>query len=194
MHAGLVLAAGASSRMGRPKALLPMPEEPAVGRVCTALTDGGCDRVVVVLGAHGDAVERAVPSGAEVVRHDGWAAGRTSSVKAGLTILQRADAVLIAPVDRPLFEAEDVRRLLAADAPVAVPVYEGTRGHPLRVARALFGQILALGDDEPLHSVLHAHEDHVKEVPTDNAGVLTNIDTPQDYEKALALARRRSPA
>lgn len=194
MLGAVVLAAGASTRMGRPKALLEFDGVPAIQRVCTALDEGGCDRVIAVLGADAEAIEPAVPSGVELVHHHGWKNGRTSSVKAGLEVLLRAEAVLIAPVDRPLFGPDDVKALITSEKALAVPAYEGETGHPLLVRHAVFDEIIALADDEPLNKVVYRDEDRVEEVATDNAGVLVNLDTPDDYEAALEQPRRWAPA
>lgn len=194
MLGAVVLAAGASSRMGRPKALLEFDGVPTIERVCAALVEGGCDRVIAVLGADADTIEAAVPSGVEGVHHKTWKNGRMSSVKAGLEVLLRADAVLIAPVDRPLFTPDDVRALAASDKPLAVPAYRGDTGHPLLVRRDLFDEIMDLADDEPLNQVVYRDAGRVDEVPTDNPGVLVNLDTPEDYEAAVQQPRRWAPA
>ncbi len=194
MLGAVVLAAGASSRMGRPKALLEFDGVPAIERVCAALVEGGCDRVIAVLGADADAIEPAVPSGVEVVRHDAWQDGRTSSVKVGLEVLLRTDAVLIAPVDRPLFTPTDVKTLAQSEKPLAVPAYDGKTGHPLLVRRDVYDEIMALSDEEPLNQVVYEDEDRVDEVPTENPGVLVNLDTPEDYEAAKDVPRRWAPA
>jgi len=184
--AGVVLAAGASERMGRPKALLDVRGRPAVEVVVETLRAAGCDPVVVVTGRHAAEIrEGADLSGAAVVEHAGWAAGRTSSIRAGLAALPAGTgAAVLALVDMPLVTADTVARLLAAreaaatPPDVVVPYHDGRGGHPVVLARALFPAIAALGPDAPLRDLLRTRERLDLEV--DDPGVLVDLDTPAD--------------
>jgi CTP:molybdopterin cytidylyltransferase MocA len=125
----IVLAAGASSRMGRPKALLDMGGRPAVERVVAALRDGGAGEIVVVVGRHADEIRAGADlRGVRVVDNPDWAGWRTSSVQRGLAALPPGtEWTLLALVDMPLVRADTVRALLAArrdDADAAVPVHD----------------------------------------------------------------------
>ena len=187
----VVLAAGASSRMGRPKALVPIRGVPAVARVSIAARQGGCDPVLVVTGADGEAVARAArPAGATIVENPAWARGRSTSVKAALPHLPAGVAgLLLFPVDHPLVAAPVVRALLAAfagrpDAEVVVPVHGGRRGHPALFAAKVLPEIAALGDDEPLRAVLHRAGRVVVEVAAPDDSVLRNLDRPEDLPAA----------
>lgn len=182
----IVLAAGASSRMGRPKALLPIGGRPAVDVVAATLRDGGCAEVVVVLGSHAAEVRAAARlEGVRVVDHPGWAAGRTSSVQAGLRALRPdGGAFVLALVDMPYVAAATVAALLRehAAAPSEVeavlPTHGGRRGHPILLRRSLFGRVRALGPDEPLSRVVRAA--NVREVAVEDAAVLVDLDVPGD--------------
>lgn len=191
MIAGIVLAAGASERMGRPKALLPIDGRPAVEVVAAALRSGGCERVLVVVGRHAEEIRSGAPlDGVELVEHAGWAAGRTSSLQAGLAACGAgATCVAVALVDMPFVRAETVRALLGAarshpDAEVVVPAHGGRRGHPIVLSAAVLPRVRALGADEPLHVVVRCA--HAVEVPVDDAGVLVDLDTPDDLRRATS--------
>jgi CTP:molybdopterin cytidylyltransferase MocA len=132
--AGLVLAAGEGRRFGGPKAPYVVDGERLVDRAVRLLRDGGCDPVVVVLGAWvGDVGD------ADVVVNDGWAEGMGSSLRVGLDRLADADddvtAALVTLVDLVGLTAEAVRRLVETEHPVAAAAYDGARGHPVRFGR-----------------------------------------------------------
>ncbi len=185
MIAGVVLAAGASSRMGRPKALLPIDGRPAGERVAATLRSGGCDPVVVVVGRHAAEIRAGADlTACTVVDHAGWAAGRTSSLAAGLGALPGGvTAAVLALVDMPYVRAATVRALVAAAAlasrpEVVVPVHGGRSGHPVLLHAALFPAIRALPGDTPLRELLRTRRR--LDLPVDDPGVLVDLDTPDD--------------
>jgi len=166
---GLVLAAGAGRRMGGPKALVRLTDggptlvETAVARV----VEGGCDRVVVVVGAAGDAVAALLEgSGARVVHADDWDEGMGASLRAGLAHLAQGDddLALVTLVDLPDVTAQVVRRLLGAArgegrAALARAAYGGVPGHPVVIGRDHWGAVVtrARGD--------RGARDHLRETP-----------------------------
>lgn len=191
--AGIVLAAGASHRMGSPKALLSIDGRPAVEVVVAALRAGGADPVIVVVGRHAAKIRAGAKlDDATVIDHAGWADGRTSSLQAGLRAVPADAAVaVVALVDMPYVRATSVRALLDAfaathGAEVAVPVYTGRRGHPIVLGRKLFAGLLALGPDEPPRALIRGARD--VEVRVADPGVLVDLDTPED----VAIASRAS--
>ncbi len=184
--------------MGSPKALLDVGGRTAVDAVADKLRRGGAAPVLVVLGARADAVRAGARlEDAVVVPHPGWAAGRTSSIQAGLAALpEDASAVVLALVDMPLVRAETVAALRAAhasappDVEAIVPVHGGRRGHPVLLRRVLFARVVALGPDAPLSDVLRAARR--AEVPVGDPGIHVDLDTPDDA--AAAGLRPRGPA
>lgn len=131
---GLLLAAGSGTRMGRPKALVPGWLDGAV----TALRDGGCADVTVVLGAAADEARPLVPDDTRVVVADDWETGMAASLRAGLESLDpSADAAVVHLVDLPDVGSDVVARLVAAAAPAALAraTYHGTPGHPVLLGR-----------------------------------------------------------
>lgn len=172
---GLVLAAGAGRRFGRPKAVVDFRGARLVDHAVALLHAGGCERVVVVSGA----VELDVP-GAEVVHNPLWQTGMGSSLRAGLTAVGAEDAVVV-PVDMPWLGAESVRRVMAADAPLAVATYGGVRAHPVLLGASHHAAIIAsaVGDAGARHH-LREHSHEVREVPCDGTGSPRDIDHPAD--------------
>ncbi|HLE98234.1 MAG TPA: nucleotidyltransferase family protein [Candidatus Thermoplasmatota archaeon] len=182
----VVPAAGAGRRLGTPKALARLGGETFVARVVREAARVAGD-IVVVLGPRAEEARPLVPSPARVVVHEGWERGRTGSIKAGLAALGDVDAFLVWPVDVPLARAEDAIALLrAAPRGPAVPVVDGRRGHPVLLPASLRADVLALADDEPLHGIVRAAAP--REVTVDNAGVLFDVNTPEDLRRAEAFA------
>ena len=144
--AGLVLAAGAGTRYGRPKAPVEIDGERLVDRAVRVLTEGGCDPVVVVLGAWVGEVP-----GAQVLVNSEWPEGIGSSLRTGLAALAAdidVDSVVVTLVDLPGLSGEAVRRVVDRDAPLAVATYGGERGHPVRLGREHWPEVIkgARGD------------------------------------------------
>jgi CTP:molybdopterin cytidylyltransferase MocA len=187
--AGICLAAGASTRMGSPKALLDFGGRTAVEIAVANLRRGGCGSVFVVVGAEAERIRAAVPAGVTVVANEGWRKGRTGSVRTGIDAAGDAPAFVLLPVDHPLVVPDDVAALLEAwraggRPPVVRTVREGRGGHPILIDAALVGAIRDLDADAPLREVIRAHRD--REVTVEGSpGVLVNVDTPEDYDAAL---------
>lgn len=189
--AGLLLAAGAGRRYGRPKALVELDGVPLVRRGITLLRDGGCTPVHVVLGAGADDVPD-LP-GAVPVRHDGWPEGLGSSLRRGLASLPaNVPAAIVVLVDQPLLSPAAVRRVRAAytgGALVAVATYAGRPGHPVLLTRETWPLLdrYAVGD-RGARDLLRDRPDLVVEVPCDDVGAPLDVDTPADLLRLRALS------
>jgi CTP:molybdopterin cytidylyltransferase MocA len=181
---GIVLAAGAGTRLGRPKAELIMAGERLLDRAVRVLREGGCSEVVAVVRP---GVEL---SGAIVVVNPEPDRGMGSSLRLGLGAAsgERAAVVL---VDTPGLTADAVRRVVGVAAPVAVATYAGRRGHPVVIERRLWTEVAALAEgDEGARPFLRAHPGLVTEVAC--SGDPSDIDTPQDLAAWLATAPERA--
>lgn len=189
----VVLAAGASTRMGSPKALLDLGGATFVSRITTTARAAGTDGVCVVLGPpHGAAIKAKLPPGAGSAWNPDPARGMLSSIQTAVaSVPSRTTAILVWPVDLPEVKLETVRQLLdAAPGKLVVPRHGGKGGHPVRIPRALFGALAALDPALGLRALIDAHAATVAYVEVDDQAVLTDIDTPEEH----AAARREKPA
>ena len=196
--AGVVPAAGASRRMGRHKALLPMAGSTFVRRVVHALKEGGCSPVLVVV-QEGDvpAADEARAAGATVLENPEPGDGPLTSLRLALEALDdEVTGVVYLPVDHALVEPRHVAALLEtaerSEAPLALPVYRGKRGHPAYFSRSLFDELLDPGLEGGARTVVHRHLERAALLDTDDAAVVIDIDTPAKYEEALDLVASRS--
>lgn len=191
---GLVLAAGAGSRMGGPKAVLEYRGEPLITRAVRTAFTGGCDRVCVVLGAETErAAAYAEAAGAFAAVSEGWADGMGVSLRAGLDAIERAvpdaSAALVLLVDQPdITEAAVAEVLGARSAPddetiLAAAVYEGRRGHPVLIGRAHWAELRpTLTGDVGAREYLQAHRDEIILVPCDELADPRDLDRPEDLD------------
>jgi len=195
--AGIVLAAGASRRMGTAKAGLVYAERTFLAHVIAALHDGGVADVMVMAGTAEAAVRAALPPGGRVpvLQNPAPERGQLSSLKIALEHVQRtlpeAAAIVVALVDHPAVRASTVTALLAGAATqpqpaIVLPAHCGRRGHPVLFQRSVWAEIVATSDDLGARAVVRADPRRVREVPVDDAGILVDVDTPDDFRRLLA--------
>jgi len=188
-----VLAAGAGTRMGRPKALVRYGGGLLVERACRVLADAGCAPVLAVLGAGAGQVLACarLPAGTATVTNPDWPTGMGSSLRAGLSALPpTAAAVVVTLVDTPGVGAAAVRRLVAAwraGAVAAQATYRGQPGHPVLLSRDVVAEVAAAATgDRGARDWLRSHADMVVRVACDGTGYAIDLDTPDDLAAARA--------
>ena len=196
MTAAVVLAAGASLRLGRPKALLDFDGRTALELVLAALAESGVRTGALVVGEHaGEILQRVASAPLTAVRNSAPEAGRMGSLLVALAHVPADADLLIWPVDRPLASAATVRALLetiagvGSSAEVIVPETAGRRGHPILVGAGLRSVLLASSPDASLREVLRAAAR--RQVPVADSGIHFDLDTRADYARALAWWRER---
>ena len=187
MIAGLILAGGASRRMGRPKALLEFQNETFLGRLQRIFL-AHTDPLVVVLGHDTGAVRQAVDSRVLQAINQDPERGMLSSLQTGLEFLKDAERVLFLPLDYPAIHEETVAALCAAAmATVVMPRFEGRRGHPVLISQSVVRQLLALPLEGAARDVIRSHNPTVQYVDVNDPAILMDVDTPEDYRALLRL-------
>ena len=190
--AGLVLAAGGSSRLGRPKQTLPFRGTTLLGHVLDCARACGFDQLVVALGGSSDEVRTRVDlSGATVVDNPSYEEGCSSSIAAALPALDpRCDVLVLMLGDQPGVGPTVVRTLLArhGDAPIAVSRYEDGRGHPFAFRRPVFDELADLHGDKAVWKLLERRAADVVEVPQ-HGSMPRDVDTWDDYEDLAAAPK-----
>lgn len=187
---GIVLAAGASLRMGRPKQLLDWGGRPLVRAVAETALAAQLAPVLVVVGA-AHAQVRAALQGLplRVVVNPDYPRGQSTSLRAGVAALgaEPVDGALVLLGDQPLVTVDLIERIVAewraSGAPIAAPTYAGQRGNPVLFARAVFPELLAIQGDQGARRMLAGNPARVHLVPFDDPRPLADIDTPQDYDR-----------
>jgi molybdenum cofactor cytidylyltransferase len=196
MIPAIVLAAGRSTRMGRAKASLPIDaRDTFLTRIVRTLREGGADDVIVVLGHAAEEIRAGLnhsnESGARVVINANYDRGQLSSLQAGLAAADRpgVTAVLFTLVDVPLVTAATVRSVLEryrqTRAPIVRPVNGTRHGHPILIDRSLFDALRRAADDEGAKPIVRAHASAKGDVPVDDEGAYTDVDTVADYERLI---------
>ncbi|HUG85979.1 MAG TPA: nucleotidyltransferase family protein [Euzebya sp.] len=188
--AGVVLAAGGGRRMGRPKGLVTVGGVPLVTGACTALADGGCDPVGVVVGAAGEEVRPMVADPVAIVVNERWATGIASSLRSALRwaagLRPAVAAVVLLPVDTPGIGPMVVRRVIAAwsgadPTHAVVATYGGRPRNPVLLPAAVWTDVAAsVHGDTGARDWLRADPRRVIEVDCTDLGDPIDLDTPED--------------
>jgi molybdenum cofactor cytidylyltransferase len=183
--AGIVLAAGRSTRMGRPKHALDVRGESFLEHALRTLAAADCDPLIAVVNRDARVVLPA-DLAAELIVNADAESEQIDSLRCALAHLSYdVAAVLVLPVDLPLVHVETARAVVdsfrAEHALIVAPVHGGLAGHPLLLARELFDELMHEPWEQGVRTVLVKHAAAVREVPVDDAGVLIDIDTPDDY-------------
>lgn len=192
MIGAVVLAAGQSRRMGRPKLCLPWGTTTILGQVITTLGSAGLDEIVVVTGAARQEVEALVLGLAgqlplHTVHNPDYAqTDMLGSVQTGLRALSaQVEAALIVLGDQPQVQKRTVELVLEAyknhRAGLVIPSYNKRRGHPWLAARRLWPSLLSLASEQTLRDFLSAHPDEILYVTIEDDSILRDVDTPEQY-------------
>lgn len=189
MVAGIVLAAGMSTRMGELKPLLPFEGKPAIRWIVEVLSQS-LEQVVVVLGHRaGEIAPALLDTSAQCIVNSAYREGMLSSVQCALKSIDEKADYMICLGDQPRLNGEVVEQVLAAaeagDRGIYIPTFAGKRGHPILIDNVYRTEILRLPLDLGLNVVTRGHPEDTCEIPVAQAAILDDMDTPADYLREL---------
>ena len=188
----ILLSAGESSRMGRPKALLDWFGQPLVQAQAQALLEGGANRVIVVTGTDHNEISAAIAHDPNITiaNNPNWSQGKTTSIKTGLSQLNPdCQTIIILAVDQPRpawVVAQALSSHESSNCPATSPRYSGHGGHPLLFDVSLLPELSNISEQrEGLREVMKRHDGDMNRIYFDNPIVRFDLNTPEDYENAL---------
>jgi len=180
----IVLAAGKSERMGRPKALMPFRGRTFLEGILGAIAESKIQYTVTVLG-HNHAFIQANVTLENVVVNPVYEKGMITSLQAGIQALPReVEGALIFLVDHPVIQTRTINALIASfmAGRIVLPTFQGRRGHPVLFARSVLDEVMALPESSGANTVVRRDPGRIIEVALDDPGILIDVDTPADFE------------
>lgn len=194
MIVAIVLSAGESSRMGKPKALLPIGGVSFIERIAHGLRATKVGKIVVVLGHRAAELQKEIVHlPVTIVVNQDYAKGQISSLSAAIRNLEaekppiKVEGVLVHLVDHPFINPALVDlmidRFYESKKLIVVPRFKGRGGHPVIFSSRIFSELLNAPLEEGAKTVVHAHRDDTLEIETDYEGVTIDIDTPEEYQQ-----------
>ena len=191
MIVAVVLSAGESSRMGRPKALLPIDGQTFIERIVAALKQTKVGKIIVILGHNARELEAKISHlPVKILINTDYKQAQLSSLQLAVRDLQAdadCDGMLVHLVDHPYLAPalvqEMIRRFYETKKRIIVPKFHGKRGHPVIFSNALFGELLSAPMAEGAKAVVNAHRAETLEIDTQEEGIAVDIDTPELYQQ-----------
>ena len=188
MLSAILLAAGESKRMGEPKQLMPLGSSTMVEQAIDNLLNSAVNEVIVVLGYKAEEITKTIAAKpVKIIVNPNYRQGMSTSIIAGLILVDRqAQAVMLALGDQPSVDSQTINQLIEEfynhDKGIAVPTYQGRRGHPIIFDIKYKPKLLELKGDIGGRQIIQQHPDDVLEVAVDSESVIADIDTRADYQ------------
>lgn len=190
MIVAVILSAGESSRMGKPKALLPLGSDTFVEKIVDAFKKTEVEKILLVLGRHVEEIRPKIAQlPVQIVVNADYKRGQLSSLQTAIRALEGEDveAILVHLVDHPFVNPGLVDQMIqsfrASSPLIVVPRYQGRRGHPVLFSRELFPELLEASLEVGAKEVVHAHHAETLEIDTMDEGITIDIDTPEEYRR-----------
>ena len=201
--AGIILAAGTSTRLGRPKQLLMIDGKPMLARVIQCALQSELDHTVVVLGHQAAEIQKVLKSELnhpklEIVVNRNFRSGLAGSLKTGLTrVMADFSATMILLADHPFQETFIINTILNryknSDKAICVPVHRGRRGHPVILNQRFYAEMMSLCGDIGAREIIENHPEQLTLVELESARSFMDIDSEEDLARALGISARNGP-
>jgi molybdenum cofactor cytidylyltransferase len=191
MISAILLAAGKSQRMGKPKQLMPFGQSTIVEQAIDNLLGSAVDEVIVVVGYRAKEVTKTIAAkSVKIMFNPNYQQGMSTSIIAGLILVDpKSQAVMLALGDQPLVDSQTINRLIDEfynhGKGIAIPTYQGRRGHPITFAIKYKQKLLELKGDVGGREIIKDHPGDILEVAVDSESVISDIDTRADYRSQL---------
>jgi molybdenum cofactor cytidylyltransferase len=191
MISAILLAAGESKRMGKPKQLMPWGKSTILTQAIDNLKSSAVDEIIVVLGYRAEEITKTIATKpVEIAISPNYKQGMSAAIIAGLNLVaSQSQAVMLALGDQPLVDSQTINRLIDEfynhDKGIVIPTYQGKRGHPVIFAIKYKPELLELKGDIGGREIIKNHPDDTLEVATDSEGVISDIDNRSDYQSQL---------
>lgn len=189
----IILAAGESKRMTKPKPLLTFGDHTFLEQIISVLKLSNVDRITVVLGAQAETVKKSIElSETNIVINKDYSKGQLSSLIVAIEYTPKeTEAILVCLVDMPFITKEVVDEIISkfkqTNSPIIVPVYNKKRGHPVLFSKSLFNELTNAPQEQGARYVLYSNEEKILELDTPESGILVGINTPDDYKFHLGV-------
>jgi molybdenum cofactor cytidylyltransferase len=187
----IILGAGRSKRMGQIKQIMPFGGSTILASTIDNYLNSGAAEVIVVLGSNASAIRKAIiKKPVTIVINPDYLMGIGTSIVAGLkNIAQNSSAIMIALGDQPLIDSKIIDLIIQEykrrKPGIAIPVYNGKRGHPIIFSRSYMVELLTLTEDVGAKEIIQRHPGDVLEISVNSNAVCIDIDTPENYRSAL---------
>lgn len=187
----MILAAGESKRMGKPKLLLPFGEKTIIETVIENVIKSKVEKILVVLGSNRDKIEKKIKTfPVEIAVNPNFRRGMLSSVQSGFQALpENTQAVLVVLGDQPAISSSVINKIIDAfkktGKGIVLPVYKNERGHPVLIDIKYRGEVENLNPDLGLRSLVYNHPEDILEVEVETQNILQDIDYKEDYRREI---------
>ena len=191
MLSAILLAAGESKRMGKPKQLMPLGKSTLLEQAVDNLLDSSVNETIVVVGHQSEEITKTIATRpVKIVINPDYREGMSTSIIAGLMLADpRSQAVMLALGDQPLVASRTINQLIDAfnshNKCIAVPTYQGRRGHPIIFDIKYKAELFKLKGDIGGREIIRNHSKDVLKVAVDSESVVSDIDTQEDYQSKL---------
>jgi molybdenum cofactor cytidylyltransferase len=200
MVSAIVLAAGESRRMGRPKQLLRLGERTLLDLTLDNVRKSSVDEIILVLGSSAAEIQQQVSTqGVKIVVNPAYQEGMASSLRAGIAALDpRSQAALIVLADQPCIRPTTLNRLIehhgSTRPQIVIPTYRGFRGNPVLLDRSVFSEVMEIRGDIGCRAIFGSHAENISKLEVDDPGILLDVDTSNDLKSFVASGEMSLPS